>query len=195
MTDTSPTSSPAAMLPLAGPGEPFEIVEEEVLGERMAVYRNRARSLREVLARSAAHGEAVYVVCGDQRITYAEHLARVAAFASVLRDEYGVGRGDRVAILAANCPEWIVAFWATVSIGAVVASMNAWWADPELEYALGHSEPTVVVADAERLERVRTAAPDAVGVAFRTIETGGEFAELVERGRGAAMLDEAIAED
>ena len=86
MTDTSPTSSPAAMLPLAGPGEPFEIVEEEVLGERMAVYRNRARSLREVLARSAAHGEAVYVVCGDQRITYAEHLARVAAFASVLRD-------------------------------------------------------------------------------------------------------------
>jgi long-chain acyl-CoA synthetase len=195
MTDTSPTSSPAAMLPLAGPGEPFEIVEEEVLGEPMEVYRNRARSLREVLARSAAHGEAVYVVCGDQRITYAEHLARVAAFASVLRDEYGVGRGDRVAILAANCPEWIVAFWATVSIGAVVASMNAWWADPELEYALGHSEPTVVVADAARLERVRTAAPDAVGVAFRTIEIGAEFSELVERGRGAAMPDEAIAED
>jgi long-chain acyl-CoA synthetase len=174
-------------LPLSGPGQPFEIVQEEVLGERMEVYRNRPRSLREVLARSAAHGDAVYVVCGDERVTYAEHLERVAAFASILRDEYGVGRGDRVAVLAANCPEWIVAFWATVSLGAVVASMNAWWADPELEYALGHSEPTVVVADAERLARVRAVAPDAVDVSFRTIETGAEFATLVDQGRGAAL--------
>ncbi len=182
-------------LPLSGPGQPFEIVEEAVLGERMEVYRNRPRSLREVLGRSAAHGDAVYVVCGDERVTYSEHLARVAAFASVLRDEYGVGRGDRVAILAANCPEWIVAFWATVSIGAVVASMNAWWADPELEYALGHSEPTVVVGDAERLERVRAVVPDAGSVSFRTIETGAEFAALVEKGRSATLPEDEIAED
>src|SRR4051794_27981260 len=184
-----------AVLPLAGPGEPFEIVEEDVLGERMEVYRNRPRSLREVLARSSAHGDAVYVVCGDERITYVEHLDRVAAIASVLRDEYGVARGDRVAILAANCTEWIVAFWATVSLGAVVASMNAWWADPELEYALGHSEPTVVVGDAERLTRVRAVAPDAVDVSFRTIETGAEFAALVEKGRSAALPAGDIAED
>jgi len=193
MTDAAPTS--ATNLPLAGAGEPFEIVAEDVLGERMDVYRNRSRSLREVLARSAAHGDALYVVCGDERVTYAEHLQRVAAFASVLRDEYGVGRGDRVAILAANCPEWIVAFWATVSLGAICASMNAWWADPELEYALAHSEPTVVVADADRLARVRAVVPDAAGVSFRTIETGAEFATLVERGRGAALPADDIAED
>ena len=199
MTDAAPTS--AATLPLAGPGEPFEIVEEDVLGERMDVYRNRPRSLREVLASSAAHGDALYVVCGDERVTYADHLQRVAAFARVLRDEFGVGRGDRVAILAANCPEWIVAFWATVSLGAICASMNAWWADPELEYALAHSEPVVVVADADRLARVRAVVPDAAGVSFRTIETGAEFAALVERGRGAAPPDtptlpaDDIAED
>jgi acyl-CoA synthetase (AMP-forming)/AMP-acid ligase II len=186
------TPIPATPIPLAGPGEPFEIVDDDVLGERMTVYRNRPRSLREVLEDSARHGDAEYVVCGDERLTYTEHLARVAAFASALRDDYGVTKGDRVAILAANCPEWIVAFWATVSLGAVCTSMNAWWADPELEYALGHSEPTVVVGDAERLARVRSVAPDAP---FRTIETGDDFAALVEEHRGAALPAVEIAED
>ncbi|MFN8027998.1 MAG: class I adenylate-forming enzyme family protein [Acidimicrobiia bacterium] len=179
-------------IPLAGPGEPFEIVEDDVLGERMAVYRNRPRSLREVLVGSAARGDAEYVVCGDERLTYADHLARVAAFAAALRDDFGVAKGDRVAILAANCPEWIVAFWATVSLGAICTSMNAWWADPELEYALGHSEPTVVVGDAERLARVRAVAPDAP---FATIETGEEFAALVAKHAGAALSDVDLAED
>lgn len=195
---TTPTTTPGGVdgagagIPLAGPGEPFEIVVDDVLGERMAVYRNRPRSLRDVLEGSLRHGEAEYVVCGDVRLTYAEHLAQVGAFAGALRDDYGVTEGDRVAILAANCPEWIVAFWATVSLGAICTSMNAWWADPELEYALGHSEPTIVVVDAERLARVRSVARDAP---FRTIETGDEFAALVEAHRGPAVPDVAIAED
>jgi acyl-CoA synthetase (AMP-forming)/AMP-acid ligase II len=189
-----PPSAPlaGATPPLAGAGESFEIVDDDVLGERMAVYRNRPRSLRQVLEGSERHGDAEYVVCGDERVTYAEHLARVAAFTRALRDEYGVVKGDRVGILAANCPEWIIAFWATVSLGAICTSMNAWWADPELEYALAHSEPTVVVGDAERLARVRAVAPDAP---FRTIETGDEFAALVEAHRGHALPAVELAED
>ena len=54
---------------LTGPAGMFEIVEEEVLGERMPVFKNRARSLREFLERSAAHGDKEYMVHGDRRIT------------------------------------------------------------------------------------------------------------------------------
>ncbi|HUP75746.1 MAG TPA: class I adenylate-forming enzyme family protein [Acidimicrobiales bacterium] len=177
---------------LTGPGAPFEITEEIVLGERMPVFKNRPRSARELLVDSARHGDLCYVVIGDQRLSYDEHLQRVAAFAQVLRDEFGVAPGDRVAILAANSAEWIIAFWATLSIGGVVASMNSMWAAPEIEHALDSCEPTVLIADRERLARVP--APGGQ-VSYRTIEVESEFDSLVARGRGAAVSDVPIDED
>ena len=177
---------------LTGPGAPFEITEELVLGERMSVFKNRPRSAREILLDSARHGEHCYIVYGDQRISFDEHLQRVAAFAQVLRDEFGVSSGDRVAILAANSPEWIIAFWATISIGGVVASMNSLWAGPEIEHALESCEPTVLIADRERLAHVPAHASQ---VAFRIIELESEFEGLVARGRGAEISDVPIDED
>src|SRR5574338_601825 len=113
---------------LTGPGGPFELVEEDVLGERMRVFRQRARSLRELLERSAAFGERECIVYGGRRLTYAAQLAAVASVARALEERFGVRRGDRVAILAANCPEWMLAFWAAQSLGAVAVGLNGWWA-------------------------------------------------------------------
>src|SRR3990172_6083929 len=113
---------------LTAPAAPFAMVEEEVLGERMPVFRNRRRSLREILAASAALGDCDYVVHGERRISYADHLGLVASTARALRELYGVRPGDRVAILAENCPEWIVAFWAPTSLRASVAALNGRWA-------------------------------------------------------------------
>jgi acyl-CoA synthetase (AMP-forming)/AMP-acid ligase II len=177
--------------PLTGPGAPFEITEELVLGERMPVFKNRPRSARELLLDSARHDAMHYIVYDDERISFDEHLQRVAAFAHVLREEFGVASGDRVAILAANRPEWIVAFWATLSIGGVVASMNSLWAPPEIEHALASCEPTVLIADRERLARV----PRHDETAYRTIEMESEFESLVARGRGATISDIPIEED
>ena len=75
------------------------------------------------------------------------------ALAHHLRDVHGVERGDRVAIAMRNYPEWVVAYWATVSLGAAVVGMNAWWTSPEMEYGLADSRPKVLIADDERLER------------------------------------------
>ena len=46
-----------------------------------------------------------------------------------------------------------MAYWATVSLGAAVVGMNAWWTSPEMEYGLADSRPKVLIADDERLER------------------------------------------
>jgi acyl-CoA synthetase (AMP-forming)/AMP-acid ligase II len=88
---------------LTARGAPFETAVEEVLGVRMRVFQNRARSLRELVLASSKHGDAEYLVDGEERISYVEHLRRVASLARVLHDEYGVRKGDRVAIFAANC--------------------------------------------------------------------------------------------
>jgi len=63
----------------------------------------------------------------------------------------GIGVGDRVAILAENHPEWLVTFWATVSLGAVVSALNGWWKPDEIRHALELTTPRVLVVDEKRL--------------------------------------------
>ena len=79
---------------LTGPGGPFEIVVEDVLGEAMPVLKNRPRSLRELLATSADHGDKEYLVHEDRRITYAEHVQLVASTARALEELHGIRKGD-----------------------------------------------------------------------------------------------------
>ncbi|NKZ02983.1 long-chain fatty acid--CoA ligase [Actinomadura latina] len=135
---------------LTGPGGEFELREDEVLGARLPVFANRARSLGEVLARSASYGDRDYIVTASRRLTFAAHAAAVASMAKALRDDLGVRPGDRIAINAANSPEWIVSFWAAIAAGAVAVGYNAWWTPREVEYALGHTDPKIVIADEKR---------------------------------------------
>jgi acyl-CoA synthetase (AMP-forming)/AMP-acid ligase II len=143
---------------LLGPGGMFETVEAEVLGERIKVFKNRARSLRDFVTASARLGEAEHLVFSDgttdRRLTFAEHADLVARMADLLKTRYGVGRGDRVAILAANCPEWIITFWAAISWGAVAVGLNAWWTEPEIRFALDDAAPKLLVVDEKRRARL-----------------------------------------
>jgi acyl-CoA synthetase (AMP-forming)/AMP-acid ligase II len=176
---------------LTAKGSPFEIVEEDVLGERMQVYRNRARSLRALLEASAEHGDKTYFVFDDgRRVGFAEHLRVVGSVARALREDYGVGKGDRVAILGANSPEWIVTYWATVSLGAIAVGMNGWWAGDEIRYGLELVEPKLLVADERRLGRLEGVDP---GVPTVVVETG--FDALWSRDPDAPLPDVPIEED
>jgi long-chain acyl-CoA synthetase len=178
---------------LTGPGAPYEIVDELVLGERMPVFKNRRRSCRELLVQSQKHGADDYIVYEGRRLSYAEHFGQVAQLGNILRERYGVGPGDRVAILAANCPEWIITFWAATGIGAVVASMNSLWADPELEHALLTCEPAVVVADRARLQAAQRVCP---GAPWPTIEVEAELGPMLAAARdGRGLPDVHVDED
>jgi long-chain acyl-CoA synthetase len=139
---------------LTGPGGPFEIVVEDVVGHPMQVYAQRMRSLRELMAQNAARAEVDWLVQQDRRFTYGEHdrLARVLAHALA---GLGVERGDRVALVSANVPEWVITWWACAVLGATLVPLNAWWKAEELEFGLGDSEAKVLIADARRLAIVR----------------------------------------
>ena len=63
---------------LTAPGAPFETVTEEVLGAPISVYKNRARSLRDLLIASEEHGDKTYFIFDDGReLTYAQHLSLI----------------------------------------------------------------------------------------------------------------------
>jgi long-chain acyl-CoA synthetase len=144
----------AAWDELTAPGAPFATSDIEVRGVPMRVIDSAPPNLRAVWEASAAHGDNDYIVYEDERYTYADVHAQVRALAHLLRTTHGVGSGDRVALAMRNYPEWVVGYWATVSIGAAVVGMNAWWTGAEMEYGLTDSRPKVLIADDERIERV-----------------------------------------
>ncbi len=144
----------AAWDELTGEGGPFAMSEIEVRGIPLRVFDSAPPTMRSLWDLAAFHGDKTYVVYEDERYTYDEIGARVRSLAHHLRDEHGVGAGDRVAIAMRNYPEWVVGYWATVAIGAAVVGMNAWWTSTEMEYGLADSRPKVLIADDERIERV-----------------------------------------
>jgi long-chain acyl-CoA synthetase len=135
---------------LTGPGGEFEIVEETIRGIPTRVFRNAPRSLVEILEVSRGYGDRTFVVYEDDSWTFAEHHAVVARLADRLVADFGVRKGDRVAVAMRNYPEWIASFWATVATGAIVVPLNAWWKAGELQYALADSGAKVLIADEER---------------------------------------------
>ncbi|MBF6327100.1 class I adenylate-forming enzyme family protein [Nocardia transvalensis] len=174
MTDTVDVRAVAvqAAARLTGPGGRFEMTVEPVLGAPMPVMRHRRRSLPELLDASLRWGERDYLVTDDRRLSFAEHHAAAGALAHALSDRYGVGKGDRVGILAANTPEWVVAFWAAQRLGAIAVGYNAWWAPREIAYGLTHTGPRVVIADAKRVALLEEALGSATArdIAVLTME-------------------------
>lgn len=166
---------------LTGPGGAFELAREDVRGQSLSVFRERTRSLRELLEKSERFGDRIYLVDGEKRLSYRDHLELVGRTASGLRDDYGLQPGDRVALFAANRWEWIVAFWATSSLGAIPCLMNGWWTSEEFADAVALTQPTLVVGDAPRLERVKSALNG-----LRTLRLDDEFEALGQRSRVAA---------
>ena len=174
---------------LTGPGGPFEVVTDDVRGVPLQVYKSRLGSMRELVDMSNGRGDADFVVQDDRRLSYREHNARVRATASGLAAR-GVQRGDRVALLSANNPEWVVAFWACAAASAICVPLNAWWRAEELQFALEDSGSRVLICDERRWELVKhlpdvlpaleqvyvigTDTPAAGAAPFTELEAGGD---------------------
>jgi long-chain acyl-CoA synthetase len=183
---------------LTGPGAPFEIVEAEVRGLKMRVWKGAPPSLREVLLASRAHGDAPFLVYEDERVGFEAHFRAAAHLARRLVDELGVRKGDRVAIAMRNLPEWSLAFWAATAAGAVAVPLNAWWTGDELAYGLSDSGATVLFCDPARAERV---APELGGLGLRhlivarareTPAVGRRFEDVLGVPPGDASLPEVM---
>ncbi len=140
---------------LTAPGQMFEMEVVDVFGVPTRTWKHCPPSLRSILELSRLHGDKDFLVYEDERITFEEHFRKVAQLAGKMQERFGVAKGDRVAIVMRNLPEWVLSFWAATAIGAVVVPVNAWWKGAELEYALADSASAVAFVDTERLERLR----------------------------------------
>ena len=164
---------------LTGPGGMFEVTTEDVGGRPMQVYKERMRSLREITQAAVLRGdEQPFIVYGDRTYGFQTFIETANGISRALTEEHGIGHGDRVSVLSQNNPEWCLAFWATVDIGAILVGLNGWWKADEILYGLQDSGSTVLVADRKRFERIADRldeAPDLAHV-FLVDADPGDFA-------------------
>jgi fatty-acyl-CoA synthase len=99
-------------------------------------------ALLDELARARPAADAV--VSRDRRLTYAELRARADELARALL-AVGVRKGDRVAVLLPNRPEWLVAAFAIGKLGAVTVGVSTFSAPRELAWTLEHCRPAAIV--------------------------------------------------
>ena len=138
---------------LTAPGERFEIVEMPIRGIMTKVWKNAPPTLRDIFLNARSFPEREALVYEDERATYEAFARATLALAHQLKAD-GVEKGDRVAIIMRNLPEWPVAFFAAILVGAIVTPLNAWWTGPELEYGLADSGTKVAIVDDARLGRI-----------------------------------------
>ncbi len=102
--------------------------------------------LLDELAR--ARGDAEAIIWRDRRISYAEWRDQTDRFARGLLS-LGIEPGDRVGLLAANRPEWLIAAFAIHKIGAVATAISTFSTPRELAWILEHSGAVALVSVSE----------------------------------------------
>ena len=137
---------------ITGPGQVFELIDAEVRGVKMKVFKNAPAHLGQLFAGSRAHGDKPFLVYENETFTFAQAADHIDALASLLVNTYGVKKGDRVAVAMRNFPEWVMSFAAIISVGAINVSMNSWWTEDEMDFALEDSGATVLICDQQRFD-------------------------------------------
>src|SRR5207237_9961056 len=105
-------------------------------------------TILHVLARDGAtRGGPAFGVHEGRRVTYAE-LDRLSSRAAQALAALGVARGERVTLALGNSVEYLVTAFGILKAGAVLSPLNPALGAAELDYIVGHAEPSVVVTDA-----------------------------------------------
>jgi fatty-acyl-CoA synthase len=128
--------------------------------------------LSDLIARNADFTpDKIALRFAGRSLTYADFAARIAATARALKSQLGIGRGDRVAILAANHPDYLALLYACARLGAMLVPLNWRLAIPEQMFILTDASVKALVVEeafAEVIAPLAAALPQAraVGLDF-----------------------------
>jgi len=141
-------------------------------------------NLKQMLEQAAKrYAGKTLIVMGERKLSYAELDEASNKVANALV-EMGVGKGDRVALLLANSPEFIAIYFGVVKIGGVAALLDPKYKLTELVSLCNDSQPRVLVTESPCLEQL---AP--VLDRFKSIE---RVIDLSSRSKGQFLSYEEI---
>ncbi len=143
---------------LTAPGAPFETVEAVIRGVPMPVWKHVPVTAAQAFIQARRHGQCEFLVHQDERVTF-DGFARASLQVAAMLMERGLRKGERVALVMRNLPEWPVVFMGALMSGAIIVPLNAWWSGTELAYGILDCGARFVFADAERLARLKDLPP------------------------------------
>ena len=94
------------------------------------------------------------LIYADQVLTYRQLNQQIDALAAFLQQRLGVARGDRVLLMSQNCPQFVIAFYAVMRVGAAVVPVNPMSTLPEVTYYAENSGAKVAVVAQDLLPKV-----------------------------------------
>ena len=171
-----------AIATLTGPGQRYALEDVLVNGRSVRMFSHAPATLRALYSDTAS--DLPFIAFEDERLSFAQAWQQASRIGHVLVHDCGVQPGDRVAISMRNYPEWVLAFTAITSVGAVAVAMNALWQADELAYGLRDSGAKVLFADRERLDRLAHC-PPLPGLQVIAVRTSGAVP-------GARRLEELL---
>ncbi|MBL6634626.1 MAG: acyl--CoA ligase [Ilumatobacteraceae bacterium] len=178
MTESLAQQRLDAFARITAAGEPYELVDRVDIRGPVRTFVNAPASLRQVYEEAVSDVE--FLVADDQRWTFAEFWNDAARIGHLLVHELGVQKGDRVAISMRNYPEWMMAFTAATSVGAIAVAMNSLWNADEMAYGLTDSGAKVIFADAERLALLESMSDPIDGLQIVAVRHSGTSASQVD---------------
>ncbi|MDB2379536.1 acyl--CoA ligase [Luminiphilus sp.] len=144
-----------AVAQLTAPTAPFEVETVKVAGVPLRAFKNAESSLGAFLAVGRNHDANLFLQYQGEDWTVGEFYKAVDQACDWLVNQAQIQKGDPVAIAMRNRPEWLVAFVATVTIGAVAVPLNSWGKAQELIQGLEDSKAKLVFCDSDRLAFIR----------------------------------------
>jgi long-chain acyl-CoA synthetase len=99
---------------------------------------------------------------GDRSYSYSELWSQTLFVASVLRQQFSVGPGDRVALWMKNCPEFVPSLFGVLHTGAVVVPINNFLKPAEVSYILNDAGADLIITDHDlstHYDRLRSERP------------------------------------
>jgi long-chain acyl-CoA synthetase len=144
------------------------------------------------------YGKNRAVISGETQITYRE-LNRGACSLGNHLQSLGLGKGDKVALMLPNCPEFVIAYFAVQKIGGVAVTLNVQSTPYELLHLLGNSDSRCLITQgvlAKRFEEIQQELP----LCRHLITTNGQegdsaFREIIAKGPFTEAIPEMAADD
>lgn len=145
----------AAYESITGPGGMITVGTTQRYGREMPFIANAPGNLADYMAYFChMHGDATFLVEGDERLSYKQFYAAARAVAMGLVAKHGVQKGDRVGIAMRNATSWCVVYAGILMAGGCATLLNGWWQSGELTDGIRMTGATLVIADPQRAERL-----------------------------------------
>ena len=181
-----------AIATVCAQGQPYELQELAVNGYRHRIFVNAPQTLLDLYRDNLSDMD--FIVYEEQRLSFNEVYLQASMLAAAMVTDLGIEKGDRVAISMRNYPEWIIAFYAATSIGAIAVAFNALWSSGDLADGILDATPKLIIVDQERLDCLGQC--EGLPAALQIVRTRAvpnvqitslDWSDVLREQRGAAM--------